>query len=183
MNKVPLKLLAIFFVSVLASSALGQANSSLFAKAFSSLGASRIDNEIMISDNGNPSVVVLSKQASGENLSLLSMTDGKLRTEWHLAQLPQFMATVDPTALRVTMTDDGPVISLHGCAAHLCGGKGLAGALTYVVNQHRMYTAFASWSDSENTAKIVYSSGDSTPISDNQKKFLDSMLREEKYNP
>jgi hypothetical protein len=93
------------------------------------------------------------------------------------------MKVIDPSNLRVVFTDDGPVILLHGCAPHLCGGNGLAGALTYVVNEHRMYTAYASWYNSTETGEIVYSPEDSAPGYQAQKKLLDDMLREEHYNP
>ena len=39
------------------------------------------------------------------------------------------MAVVDPLNFRVIPTDPGPAITLHGCAQHLCGGRGLAGSL------------------------------------------------------
>jgi hypothetical protein len=163
--------------------AFGQASPSLFAKAFISLGEVHIQNEIMITNSKHLGVVVLFKQSSGEGISLISMTDGQVRTIWHLAQLPAFMSVIDPSNLRVTTTEDGPVILLHGCALHLCGGKGLAGALTYVVNEHRVYTGFASWSSSTGTAKVVYSPHDATLRYEGQRKLLDSMLREEHYTP
>jgi len=176
---------AILFVLLLTPQASGQAGSSLFAQAFDSLGASRIDNVIMIPDPLKPKVVVLfyRKGLDGESISLLSMSQGKVSKEWHLAQLPKSMGVIAPASLRVVTTDDGPVILAHGCAAHLCGGKGLAGALTYVINEHRMYTAYASWSNSTNTGRVVYSSEEATPAYRTQKKLLDEMLREENYNP
>jgi hypothetical protein len=174
---------ATLFILLLTSQAYGQASSSLFAKAIDSLEASRIDNEIMITDSTNPKVVVLFAKGSRESLSLLSMSHGKVRTEWYLAKLPDFMSVIAPADLRVVTTDDGPVILLHGCARHLCGGEGVAGALTYVVNKHQIYTLFANWSVSTKTAKFVYSPEDSTPGFEVQKKLLDSMLRDENYNP
>ena len=170
---------------LLASSVYGQASSSSFAQAFNALGASQIDNEIMIPNPLMPKVAVLYyvKGSSGRSISLLSLDHGKVRTEWHLAQLPEFMEAIDPANLRIASTDDGLVISLHGCAPHLCGGKGLAGALIYVVNEHKMYTAFASWSSSTQTLKVVYSPEVSSPGDEAKKKLLDSMLRDEGYNP
>jgi hypothetical protein len=175
--------IATLFILLLTSQAYGQATSSIFVKVFDSLGASRIDNEIMIIDARNPKVVVLFAKGSSESISLFSMVDGRARTVWHLAHLPEFMSVIDPANLRVVITDDGPIILLHGCARHLCGGKGLAGALTYVVNEQRMYTAFASWSNSTQTLKVVYSPEDSAHGYEIQKKLLDSMLRDEDYNP
>lgn len=176
--------LAMLFILLLTLTASGQASSSSFAKAFESLGASRIDNEIMITDPMSPKVVVLFyAKGAGESLSLLSIANGNVITEWNLAKLPDFMSVTAPHNLSVLMTDDGPIISLHGCAPHLCGGKGLAGALTYVVDEHRLYTASASWSASATSAKFVYSPEDSTHGREIQKKLLDSMLRDEGYNP
>jgi hypothetical protein len=176
---------ATLFILLLPSQVSGQASSSSFAQAFNLLGASRIYNEIMIPDSLKPKVAVLYyvKGTAGGSIGLLSISHEKVRTEWHLAQLPKFMEVIDPANLRVVITDDGPIILLHGCAVHLCGGKGLAGALTYVVNEHQMYTAYASWSNSTKSSKIVYSSGDASLECQKQKKLLDDMLREEHYNP
>ena len=128
-NRMKTNILPIFLMILLASSVYGQASSSSFAQAFNALGASQIDNEIMIPNPLMPKVAVLYyvKGSSGRSISLLSLDHGKVRTEWHLAQLPEFMEAIDPANLRIASTDDGLVISLHGCAPHLCGGKGLAG--------------------------------------------------------
>ena len=111
------------------------------------------------------------------------MAKGQVRTVWNLPQIPPFMSVIDPSHLSVTVSDDGPIISLHGCAPHLCGGEGLAGALTNVVNERRLYTAYASYDSSTKTTKFVYSPEDSTAEFEKQKKLLDGMLREERYNP
>jgi hypothetical protein len=119
------------------------------------------------------------------NISLMSIADGRIRTLWHLSQVPEFMAVLSPSELRIVSTADGPVIVLHGCARHLCGGEGLAGALTYAINERRMYTAYANaiWSDGKETVEIVYSPHEPGPKFEVQKRLLDGMLREENYNP
>jgi hypothetical protein len=171
-------------ILLLTSQLSGQATSSSVAEVFNSLGASRIDNEIMIPDPLNPRIVVLyHSQDSGESLSLISLDHGNLRIEWHLTKLPEFMEVVSPADLEVTMTGNGPVIMLHGCARHLCGGEGLAGALTYVVNEHRLYSAYANWSSSTKTTQFVYSPDESGHPNETQKKLLDAMLRDEGYKP
>ncbi len=174
---------AILICLVFAQLALGQVSPSSLAKVFDSLGTVQVQNEILILDVGEPKVVVLSQQGSRESISLYSLTDGNIRNLWHLAKLPDFMAAINPSNLRVVKTDNGPVILLHGCARHLCGGKGLAGALAYEVNAKRLYTVFASWSSQDETTKIVYSPEDSTPEFKAQKKLLDNMLRDENYTP
>ena len=174
-------ILAALFALLLTSQLYGQATSSSFAEAFNSLGAPRIDNVIMIPDPLNPRVVVLYYSLGpGESLSLMSLGHGSVHTEWHLAQLPEFMGVVSPANLRVIMTDDGPVISLHGCARHLCGGEGLAGALVYVVKERSMYSVYASWSSSTKTTKFIYSP---EHPGEAQKKLLDAMMRDESYQP
>jgi hypothetical protein len=177
-------ILAILFIVLVASRTYGQPSSSSFAQAFAALGASRIDNEVMITDPMSPKVVVLYYvKGSSESLTLLSMTHGRVRTEWRLKQLPEFMRVIAPSNLQVLLTEDGPVIVLHGCAPHLCGGKGLAGALTYVIKEHRMYSAYASWYNSTRTLDVVYSPEDPKLRSETQQKLLDSMLRDEGYTP
>jgi hypothetical protein len=64
-------ILAILFIVLVASRTYGQPSSSSFAQAFAALGASRIDNEVMITDPMSPKVVVLYYvKGSSESLTL-----------------------------------------------------------------------------------------------------------------
>jgi hypothetical protein len=134
----------------------------------------------MVLDPINPKLVVLVGKGSGEEIYVFSITGKQPRVIWHLPDLTASVEVIDPGSLQIRYTDDGPVITLHGCARHLCGGKGSAGALTYSIASGRMCSALASWNSLLNRADIRYSSpGDS--LTDLEKSFLDAMLREEGY--
>jgi hypothetical protein len=164
--------------------AFAQARSSLVAKAFSLLGESKILNAIMIYDWSNPAIVVMSLNGSKERLTLFSLAKGEVHVTWMLEPLPQFMAVAGPEHLEVVQTDTGPIITLHGCAAHLCGGQGLAGALAYDINDHRLYTAYASYNAPVvGKTTFVYSPEFSGSHHGEIKKLLDDMLRAEHYTP
>lgn len=176
------KLILASSIFLMTASAVGQVNASLLAKAFGLLGSSRIDAAILVPHSDVPQLVVLSARRTGESLSLFSLTDGKVTRTWYLAHLPDFMSVIDPANLHVSLTDHGPVITLHGCAAHLCGSNGIAGALVYDINQHDPYTAYASWSSSARTTKFVYSTN-TAHGHEIQLKLLNEMLKDEGYNP
>lgn len=176
--------IAVFIVVLaLASRSSGQTDASVLARAFDSLGKSQIQNAIFIADHANPRVVVLYTDGAKESLSVISLANGIARTEWHLSRLPDFMSVVDPANLEVKRTDSGPVILLHGCAPHLCGGRGLSGALAYVANENRMYTASANWEASTATTKFDYSAQEPTSNNMITRKLLEKMLQDEGYNP
>lgn len=159
-------------------------SSSTIAGVFVRFGQATVLNEIFIlPDPVHPSIAVLLDEPAGESISIISLEHGEWRTAGHLPHVPDFMTTVDPRNFRVITTENGPIVSLHGCATHLCGGQGLAGALIYVINTNHLYTAYASYNSSTRATKFVYKP--ETPTSEfmAQKQYLDDMLRKENYNP
>jgi hypothetical protein len=176
------KILSILFVCICigASHGYGQAKAVQFANCFSALGSATIHNEFVIVDPGKPKIVVLAEEGAGEALYLFSLENGKSRVAWHLSKFPQSIEVIDPNNLQIKFTDDGPVITLHGCARHLCGGKGSAGALMYFIDKGKMCSAVANWDSRAKRANISYSSP-SGPLTELEKGLLDDMLKDEGY--
>jgi hypothetical protein len=163
-----------------ATCCFGQAQAAQFASSFASLDRSAIYNELMIVDPVAPKVVVLAGSGSGEEIYVFSLSKKQSRIAWHLSQFPSSVEVISPRNLQVRYTDAGPVITLHGCARHLCGGKGSAGAFTYSTASGKMCSALASWDDRANRANVSYSCPGGT-LTDLEKGLLDGMLREEGY--
>ena len=147
---------------------------------FSLLGESQIANEIMVLGYPSTHFVVLYIHGDAVSLDVLTVTGQEIRKTWHLANIPDFMPVIDPRQLIVVNTDEGPVVTLHGCARHLCGGKGLAGALIYYINANRLCTVMANFRNATGRSDIVYSS-DKNDINDTDKKLLAPMLHQEGY--
>jgi len=165
---------------IFADRCCAQAGAEQFANSFASLGSARVDNALMITVPLAPKLVVLTARGPHEEIYLFSLTKEQPRVIWHLSQFPPSVESISPRNLQIRYTDDGPVITLHGCARHLCGGKGSAGAFTYSVASGRMCSALASWDDRANRADFSYSCPGGT-VTDSEKGFLDGMLREEGY--
>jgi hypothetical protein len=174
-------IVALIFSLTFGARCIAQTNSAMLAQAFDSLGKSQVQNEIFIPDHVNPRVVVLYAHGASESLSLISFAGGVAHTEWHLARLPYFMSVIDPTNLTVERSDNGIMILLHGCAPHLCGGQGLAGALVYSANQKQLYTVSASWESPPALTKYQYSLQGSAVTKLAITRLLKKMLQEEGY--
>jgi hypothetical protein len=147
-------------------------SSSTFAGAFARFGQARVLNEIFIPDLGHPRIAVLLDERTRMSISIISLDNREWRSVWHLPQIQDFMAVIDPRNVRVLTTENGPIVLLHGCASHLCGGKGLAGALVYVINTNHLYTAYASYNGSTHTTEFVYTPESPTSESMAQKQYL-----------
>lgn len=163
-----------------ASRCFAQAPAAQVASSFASLDSATIDNALMIVVPLAPKLVVLAARGPREEIYLFSLSKKQSRLVWHLSKFPPSVEAVDPTNLQIKYTDDGPVITLHGCAAHLCGGKGSSGAFTYSVDSGKMCSALANWDDRANRANFSYSCPGGT-LTDPEKGLLDDMLREEGY--
>ena len=149
----------ILAISLLFASALpifGQGSASAFADAFNQLGRSTVYNGVVISEPAKPRIAILYGNSGGFGLALFSVVGEHSKEIWKLSKVPDYMSVLDPSNLRVTGGDEEPVILLHGCARHLCGGHGLAGAIAYVVNSGRMCSVYASWSATAQTANFVF---------------------------
>jgi hypothetical protein len=178
-----IRIVAIAFFFACGLPIFGQGRAAAFSDAFNQLGSSTIYNVVLVSEPANPGAVILNSKVGGFGLTLFSLAGQRSKVRWKLDKIPDYMSVIDPSKLRVVIGDQGPVILLHGCARHLCGGQGLAGALAYVMKADRMCSAYASWSSTTKTTSIVYE----PPVSDDTCKWqvglLNSMLRDEGYTP
>ena len=177
------RILAIELLFASAIPIFGQGSASAFADAFNQLGKSTVYNIVVVSEPANPRIAILYGGSGGFGLALFSVVGDRSKATWKLGKVPDYMSVLDPANLRVTVGDEGPVILLHGCARHLCGGKGLAGAIAYDMDSGRMCSVYASWSSTAHTAKIVYEPEATSDGCKRQVELLNSMLRVEGYNP
>jgi hypothetical protein len=175
-----LTLLCLYMIALANRCCFAQARAGQFASSFGSLGRSTIYNELMIVDPIAPKVVVLAGHGTGEEIDVFSLSDNRSRIIWRLSEFPPSVEVIDPRDLQIKYTDAGPVITMHGCARHLCGGRGSAGAFTYFLTGKRMCSALANWDDRASRADFSYSCPGGMPT-DQEKGLLDGMLREEGY--
>lgn len=161
----------------------GQTNAALLGKIFGSLGTSEIQNEIFVPGHPSSSLVILYFEGPNESIKLISIAGNQSHTTWYLRNVPRFMNVISPASLVVRRRGDSAFIMLHGCARHLCGGHGLAGALVYSMANHQLYTVAASWSDSTHATEYVYSPSVIDTRGNQIKQLLDALLRDEGYNP
>jgi len=181
MNALSRMALCLVCMYALSICCFGQPQAPQFVQAFASLGQSNIDAVSMITEPGTPPMlVVLAARSSNEEIYLFSLSNKQSRVVWHLSPLPPSVEVINPINLKIEYTEAGPLITLHGCARHLCGGEGSAGAFTYSVATGKMCSALASWDSRTKRANIDYSCPGGK-LTDLEKSLLDKMMKEEHY--
>lgn len=177
------KILTASLFLIVVQHVFAQADATSFVKAFKMLHRSKVEKAISFDDIVSPKLIVMYSQGQHTRVVMMSLENDRPRILWKLKNLPDFMAVHDSSDLKVIRTNNGPVIELHGCARHLCGGDGVAGAFTYSVDTRQFCTAMANTIKNKDSVTFSYGPPGVEERCRGSRPLLNQLLRKEGYSP